>query len=221
MNITAKTIDGSSHTSPVDRYHDLCPVCHANIYPMLLASVASGDPQHLRIQSAFLCTRRECQAVFVGTYLSNVPGSMRLATVAPKTAKRQEFQEVVAKVSPTFVEIYNQCLVAEAAGLGQLTGIGLRKALEFLVKDYLVDQTPADKEAILGKPLAACIKELIKDPNIQQCAERATWLGNDETHYLRVWDKDVEYLKILIGLTVNWVANVLLTRKIAAEMPKP
>lgn len=48
---------------------------------------------------------------------------------------------------------------------------------------------------------------------------RAVWLGNDETHYVRKWEeKDVNDLKLLVRLTVNWIDNVLLTKKYIADM---
>lgn len=63
------------------------------------------------------------------------------------------------------------------------------------------------------------IQTKIQDPNLKNCAERATWLGNDETHYLRIWDKDIEDEKILITLCVNWIHNHLLTRGYVRSMP--
>lgn len=42
------------------------------------------------------------------------------------------------QVSPQFVEIYNQAKAAESFQLDQITGLGLRKALEFLIKDLEV-----------------------------------------------------------------------------------
>ena len=54
---------------------------------------------------------------------------------------------------------------------------------------------------------------------MKECAKRAAWLGNDETHYTRKWeDKDVKDLKLLVHLTVNWIDNVLLTQKYISEM---
>jgi hypothetical protein len=51
-------------------------------------------------------------------------------------------------------------------------------------------------------------------------AQRAVWLGNDETHYERRWeDKDIDDLKRLITLTVNWIHNDLLTEAVIADMP--
>ena len=53
-------------------------------------------------------------------------------------------------------------------------------------------------------------------------AKRATWLGNDETHYYKKWpEKDISDLKILIQLTVNSIDNQLLIEKYEKEMDKP
>jgi hypothetical protein len=50
-------------------------------------------------------------------------------------------------------------------------------------------------------------------------AERATWLGNDETHYVRKWeDKDINDLKILIKVTLHWIEMELLTEQYKTEM---
>ena len=58
----------------------------------------------------------------------------------------------------------------------------------------------------------ACINDYVTDTNIKECARRATWLGNDETHYERRWNEhDIEDLKVLIDLTKNWIDNELLT----------
>lgn len=37
-------------------------------------------------------------------------------------------------------------------------------------------------------------------------ANRATWLGNDETHYVRLYnDRDVTHLMALIKVTIHWI----------------
>ena len=69
-------------------------------------------------------------------------------------------------------------------------------------------------------PLAKCIDTYVSDQNVLQCAKRAAWLGNDETHYIRKWsDKDVSDLYLLVRLTVNWIDNHLLTKSYITEMP--
>jgi len=58
----------------------------------------------------------------------------------------------------------------------------------------------------------------VSDPNIKTCAERASWLGNDETHYEKRWDAhDVNDLHTLIRLTMNWMQNEALTKKYLDE----
>jgi hypothetical protein len=68
--------------------------------------------------------------------------------------------------------------------------------------------------------LGPWIDKYVTDPNVKICAVRATWLGNDETHYVHRWEaKDVTDLKNLVKLTVNWIESVLLTEQYRVEMP--
>jgi hypothetical protein len=118
-----------------------------------------------------------------------------------------------------FVSIYNQSLAAEAKELDQLVGIGMRKALEFLIKDYAVSENQGKGDEIRKITLANCIAQYVTDPNVKECAKRATWLGNDETHYTRKWEsKDVTDLKLLVKLTVNWIDNAVMTKNYIADM---
>jgi len=62
----------------------------------------------------------------------------------------------------------------------------------------------------------------VNDASVQAVAERAAWLGNDESHYVRRWeDKDIKDLKMLVRLTVNAIDNVLAKDEYLAAMPGP
>ena len=77
------------------------------------------------------------------------------------------------------------------------------------------------KENIKKKFLNNCIQEDVSDERIKSVARRAVWLGNDETHYVRIWaDKDVSDLKKLIDLTVRWIENEVETAKLLEDMPE-
>jgi hypothetical protein len=175
-------------------------------------------------QAVFRCTHQKCQELFIATYqfLNRAEGgrpAYGLRSVAPLKPQPAEFPETVTGTSPTFVAIFNQSAAAESAGLDQIVGIGLRKALEFLIKDYAVSEHPAKVDEIRATQLASCISSYVSDPNVKECAKRAAWLGNDETHYTRKWEqKDVNDLKVLVKLTVNWIDNVLLTKRYITEM---
>ena len=103
-----------------------------------------------------------------------------------------------------------------------MCGVGYRKALEFLIKDYLIRKHPKDEAAIKAKPLGRCIDDDVEDPKTKAVAKRATWLGNDETHYRRLWlDKDLSDLKRLIELVLYWIEAEHLTEEAFQSMPDP
>jgi hypothetical protein len=125
----------------------------------------------------------------------------------------------VTDISENFATVYRQAAQAELYELNEIAGAGYRKALEFLIKDYCISEDPDSKEAIVKELLGTVISKRVTDTKIQQCAQRAAWLGNDETHYSRRWeDKDVSDLKILIELTIGWIRSSVLTKRYLAEM---
>ncbi len=159
---------------------------------------------------------------YVNAYDSRNQSYFTISAVYPRSAADAAIAEGVADISPNFVKLLNQSLAAESHGLDQIVGMGLRKGLEFLTKDYCVCKHPTKENEIKAAFLGNCISEFVTDPNIQACAKRAAWLGNDETHYNRIWTShDIKDLKTLIRLTENWISNELLTKKYLAEMPEP
>jgi len=209
--IDARNISGGNKNVQIDKYPDECPICHTNIYPKFLG-VTALLKKPTRIQSVFQCTKSECEQVFIGTYFFIKGLAYILKKVEPTHPQPKTFPKEIQDISPTFVEVYNQAIAAETSNLSQLTGIGLRKALEFLVKDFAISQKPDQEGDIKSTFLGTCIDTFIDDQKIKNTAKLATWLGNDETHYVRKWeDKDINDLKVLIKVTVNWIESYLLT----------
>lgn len=127
----------------------------------------------------------------------------------------------IKETSPDFCEIYAQAEKAEQHGLNLVAGPGYRKALEFLMKDYACILRPDEKATIEKMLLGNCISEFIESDQIKAIAKRATWIGNDETHYVRKWaDKDLNDLKNLILLTLHWIEIERLTKDIVNGMPE-
>lgn len=136
--------------------------------------------------------------------------------------KKEVYSETINNLSPIFVKIYNEAFAAEQMSLLEVCGVGYRKALEFLIKDYATEGKEAvEAEKIKTTPLAKCIETFVPDVNVKNVAKRAVWLGNDETHYTRKWEeKDVQDLKGLIRLTVRWIEQEKETAKLLMEMPE-
>jgi hypothetical protein len=132
-----------------------------------------------------------------------------------------EFADSIKNISPSFSAIAGEAMNAEGRGWKLIAGPGYRKALEFLMKDYLCRLHPAEAEKIRGMTLAACIAEHVDHVKLKAMAARAAWLGNDETHYVRKWeDKDLDDLKTVINLTVHWIEMAEMTDSVLRDMPE-
>lgn len=207
----------------VDALPNHCPICECKISPVQTPTYSVRGGRHFEV--AYTCPDDSCRSIFIARYEVLMPspttvnGYHSLTEVVPKKLHSPHIEEEIETLSPNFVEIYSQAYQAETLGLGHIAGIGYRKSLEFLVKDYCISEHPDHKEQIKAKRLANCINEYIDDQRIKNCAQRASWLGNDEAHYVRKWsDNDVEDLKILIRLCQLWIQGNLLTKSYAENM---
>lgn len=217
MLISAKSRSGGTVPVEIASQPDRCPICHNGIDASYEIAFLGSN----RLQVVYRCPFHGCSSFFIATYVypRDHDRTMRLAQTAPHVPEKESFSDVISLLSPDFCRIYNQAKAAEELGLEQICGVGYRKALEFLVKDYAIGTNPTKAEEIRRAWLGVCIQNHVDDLRVKECAELAAWLGNDETHYVRVWTgKDLGDLKILISLTVNWIENVRLTEKYKSEM---
>ena len=200
---------------------DKCPCCHRSIDPIFIhATVMEGLN---RSQVNWRCPSSKCQELFIATYSSNPPNSPQFTFtgIEPRKGQRKSWPDCIKTLSPMFVTIYDQAIEAETMNLDQLLGMGLRKALEFLITDYVISEHPMEKEKIYKVPLSVRINNYIADTRIKDCAKRAVWLGNDETHIIKKWEAmDIEDLKRLIKLTVNYIDSELTSKEYTTNMPE-
>ena len=220
-DVSCKDLNGGGHNVRLNTTPYSCPTCHRAVHPKLVDMRIALDKTTGQV--VFQCTHHQCQKLFLASYALTGQNAGRIEykymSSAPITPTHHAFPQVIQSVSPTFCAIYGQVEHAESQDLDQLVGIGLRKALEFLVKDFAQAENPGSVDAIQKSQLGPCIDKYLDDQNIKQCAKRAAWLGNDETHYVRRWEnKDIQDLKLLVRLTVNWLENYLLTKQYIADM---
>lgn len=221
----------TASTVTYDVMPDTCPLCHHGVEPKQFdAAILTGttDSPATWLEIIYQCARHTCARFFIGRYSrthSSGPlatREFRLKSVVPKNFVAPSIASEVVKVSTAFQKIYSQSAAAEAQGLDAIAGVGYRKSLEFLVKDYCITEHPNDADAIKKEFLGKCIETRVSDTGIKECAKRAAWLGNDETHYVRRWeDKDINDLKILIELTMNWIRSSVLTKRYLDDMDSP
>jgi hypothetical protein len=227
----------------VDRLPPNCPRCGTSLveHPYWLEFVAAvyfdlSEParnedlgarirrsKFFRIDAFFRCNG--CRDTFMARYgglKEELMGRIgNLESVEPIRPSRLDVPAEVATLSPRFVEIVNQAKAAEDYSLDEVCGVGYRKALEFLIKDFCIALHPDKTTDIKRQLLGECITTYVTDADVREIARRAAWLGNDETHYERRWiDKDLEDLKHVLELTVVWIKNQLRTKKYLTEMTR-
>jgi hypothetical protein len=191
-----------------------CPFCHRSIQPLTIYACMG-----LNLQVFFQCPHPTCKSSFVG-YYDKIGNIYSLISCSKGNILNFNFKPVITEISPNFIIIYNQAFYAEQESLYEICGVGYRKALEFLIKDYLIGREPEKKEEIEKNQLGKCIAEHITDANIKSVSKRAVWLGNDETHYVRKWEgKNLNDLKKLIELTIHWMEIEALTKSFEEDMP--
>ena len=123
------------------------------------------------------------------------PNSVYLGaySLSPTVPDYDRFSDKIINLSATFVQTYEQAQCAEAN----------------LVKDYLCHKAPADEDAIKTEALGRSLQR-IEDSRIQALAQRATWIGNDETHYVKKHeDLDVATMKVFINAMVHFIDSDL------------
>ena len=219
---------GSERSQAVDGLPEQCPYCGHKIHAMERHGeiVTYGDefqePSMAYLWAVFQCPVDDCQRLFLATYEDRGGGNdpWLFGRTIPTSCIKREFDDHIRAVSQKFCAIWQQASEAEQAGLTEICGPGYRKALEFLIKDYLSFRNPDDAEKYQRTALRNCIEHHVSDPNVKTCATRAAILGNDETHYLRDWtDKDVGDLQALIELTLYWISAEHVMESYKTSMP--
>lgn len=215
----------------IDQEPNCCPVCNHLVSANrlnIIKEIYTDNPTYSRyLEVLYECPSTKCGHLFLAHFerkserQSSINAYFSYTHSTPNHFKPLEFDERICKISSSFVEIFNQSVNAEASGLSEVCGMGYRKALEFLIKDYCISSHSGEAGKIKAMSLMQCINQYISDTNIKECATRAVWLGNDETHYQRKWkDKDISDLKLLINLVVHWVVSSLMTQEYMQSMTR-
>ncbi len=195
---------------------EICPICKTAFTPDEL-SCESFQNNKGEWHFVILYKCPNCSQVFVVFYscvLDDFPGAFRFyATpiyVEPHKPEEASFSKRLIKLSPCFAKVYNQALAAESFNLDEIAGIGYRKALEYLVKDYCIHLEPSQADSIRRAPLGPCISNRIDNAKIKALAKSAVWIGNDETHYVRKHtDRDIQDMKTFIEALVYFISMSL------------
>ena len=216
ISITAT--GGVKGSANIDHHPDECPICHRTMSATGIYFVQISDHW---IEGVYQCPKLECHKLCIASFKKDLgTGYYYFVRTEPYIPVAKELPPKLSEISPEFVETYQQAWEAKELGFDKIAGTGFRRSLEFLVKDYATrNASDEEKKDIRRQPMAQCIKEYISEDGIKTVAERATWLGNDETHYLRKWeDKDINDLIDLIDSVSDWIIIHLKTEHLKKSM---
>lgn len=189
---------------------NICPHCHVANEPQNLYN--RYDIKVNRVISVWRCNYNECNKVFMVMYKEGANGKYEFerylngfpkGPIWPKPILNLKDGKTVGTATvkeSKFIKTYLQSLEAESNGHDEIAGMGFRKSIEYLVKDWAIQTNPAEKEKILGQWLSSVINEFFEG-DLKEILDRATWLGNDQTHYKRLFEEfNINHLKELIDL---------------------
>lgn len=198
----------------------VCPICKHAISPTLINGIYSEREDYGHIWLFNYCVA--CKTPFISKYSTDIfdyTGIYHYQGSFPSIYKPSSHDTFIETMSPRYYNILHQAEEAESLRLDEIAGVGYRKAVEILVKDYVVSLDLNAKKEILDEPLGQCIEKRIENKDIKKLAKRCAWLGNDEVHYYRKHEgKDVEDLKELIEALVYFIKmNQIFERSLEIE----
>ncbi len=202
-------------TKVCTEYPTECPICHNLISPDYQFDFSNKIISHVSL--FFSCPA--CGKGFIGhygttgntlEYSGHKYKEIILEKSYPNIPQKHKFEKCIENLSPSFCEIYNQALATENYELNQISGMGYRKALEFLIKDYAIYRYPDKTDEIKSKLLGQVINDYIDSSKLKALSKASVWIGNDETHYIRKFEgKDITDLKRFISATMAFITYEL------------
>ena len=129
-----------------------CPHCGEIMTPDTHGngdSQSSTSDKFINFGLLVRCTHLSCRKYYALEYIYNSQGrENKLKSYSYRPPIKVDLPENIENVSPSFVEIYTQATKAEEEGLSQISGVGYRKSLEFLIKDYIIFLNPEIEESV-------------------------------------------------------------------------
>ena len=201
--------------STIEDYHiqlryivpKVCPLCSTS-YAQSPEYVAFHNLDQARISAAAIFFCPACEGYFLEKSVWGKMGNELYLTSRssfPIAEHLTEYSDRIKDISSNFIKYFNEAEIAENRHLTGICGMGYRKSLEFLIKDYAI-YLKASKDEVEKASLSECINKYIDEPRIKATALASAWIGNDETHYLKKYeDKTLTDLKDFIEGVVYYI----------------
>lgn len=194
----------------------MCPYCAVLSNDQILSECKEDEYEDLDSEFPFCIgesTYRvikcsSCDKIFFSVSTSNGFGTFYEQNY-PEIFNKITFSKQIQTISPDFTECYNQALEARDKRLDYLVGAGLRKSLEYLIKDFVSSITPEKAYDIqldnsLSNILCNRLPQNHQFDDIKELAKRVWWIGSDYTHTSKKYEEyNEEDIISLLSLLVS------------------
>jgi hypothetical protein len=197
----------------VFRKPQTCPHCGINTDSLFVSSIQRTYEERAAagqlIIFAWRCTA--CAKLYASFHnLKN--GACSYLDMFPKINSSFEDKQI-ERVSPRFIEMYNQALRAEDNNDYNLAAVDMRSALEILIKDFAIVCLNEDRDTVINLKLFDAISKYFYNKDVLKVADVIRILGNDHTHYERKYPEcDYELLKSYMDIFIGQIRTQILIK---------
>lgn len=204
MSLIPMKLD-STNTDYYFYCRDICPSCNRVIFPEMRTFTFAQNGECLN--AIMLCP--SCFIEYFERFKKSPTNYLTYHSYEafPYISPQIFFPKEIKDAFPDFYKIYEESATAESYNLKEICGMGYRKALEALVKQYAIELFPNDKDDIEKELLMPTIKRFAS-PKILALATAAAWLGNDHVHLIAKHPEyDLEQLKSFINVLCQYIQS--------------
>ena len=155
---------------------NICPHCHVVNEPELKHFEWTTSLENVsQLLSLWRCTNKKCERKFAALYEQITDFDYELIRFLDGYPKGPDWPKPIENlksgnsddkpnageepVQTRFIKTYLQSLIAENDGLNEIAGMGYRKAIEYLVKDWAIQENPEESQEINKLWLSAVIEK--------------------------------------------------------------
>lgn len=190
-----------------------CPHCNKEMTASIIMQSKPIEIEQVK-RIALLAKCNICNNFFALAYLFRYNYGKPETILIPYTYTptiNLDIPDNIKEISENFESIYTQSESAYQLGLKQIAGMGYRKSIEFLIKDFLIFLNPKDTDKILKLTLDNAISQ-IDNEKLQNLARMTNYLANDQVHIKTLHPaKDIDDLRnflknlvLLISFEINY-----------------
>ncbi len=194
-------------------FDDECPMCGYGIDMKRSVDSKSHDIKEknqaeCRVACVHYCPH--CHKLFMTEHMmclqSNDYYREKSHAVYPYSSPDIDIPEEISKVSAEFGHLYKQAYMAKNCGMQDLFGMALRKAFEYLIKDYALFLNPDKEDEIAKKLLVNCINDYVENDKIKSLCTSCRLIGNNETHWRNENSaEDVEFMEKVLLAVIRFI----------------